>query len=1554
MANESSGEYSFSFRSPRTMRVIITAEDGTMQSLWLPEDGQGRYRFFSSADDMNLSLLYFERIGSTWYVFCPKDGYFKREQERTEGPLSLESGNYSKVYLNGHEYNMFYEQVQEQGNVFHPYLLNKAYTITIGRSNSSDIQYRFERVSRAHAELFYSGGRWNVRDSESKNKVYLNGRQVIESGLEAGDIICIMGLRILMGKDFISINDEHPLIHVSSAALRRIHNGENTPYAPAYGSSADTVIKREPRRKLNIETTPIEIDMPPYSLNDEGIPLLLRMGSPMVMGGKALMSGNIAMMLTSMLFPLLTTRYTEKERKEYEQRRTERYTEYLGQIRSAIQHRKLHEEYVLQSRHLSLESSLKLVDERKQLWTRTITDDLFLKIRIGQGRLPLNSEIEYQPRKFEMDPDPLMDKMYAVAEEPVYLEDVPICTCLAEECLIGIQLKRSARLRLVQTMLMQIAIHHSYEDVKIIILAAHEDMQQLEFASYLPHCWSDQMDFRFIAENKADAGRISEYLTARIDPYFSSQNNLQTILRENPFYVVFCLDKGLFDSVEPFKRVEHTESCKGISIIAAYDGFPLECTKLLRAADGDCILEDLQDPTVPDQKYIPDSLDYAKLRRSARQLSHLRLSGGQKSLFLLPKKLSFLEMYGVGRVEHLAPLKRWQENNPGKSLAAPVGVGADGELFYLDLHEKFQGPHGLVAGMTGSGKSEFIITYILSMAVNYSPEEVAFILIDYKGGGLAGAFEDRQKGIRLPHLVGTITNLDGASIQRSLMSINSELKRRQRLFNEAKNANNGGTVDIYTYQSLYRAKKLTAPLPHLFIISDEFAELKQQQPDFMEELISTARIGRSLGVHLILATQKPSGVVNDQIWSNSKFRVCLRVQDKSDSNEMLKRPEAAALKDVGRFYLQVGYNEFFALGQSAWCGADYEPSDEIQRSVDHSVSFLDMTGQSYLSLQPAHSRRKNAEKQIASVVRLLSELTNQTHLKTRQLWMDALSPQVELQQMKRSPEAEGVNSITATVGIVDDPENQQQFPLRINLQACRNLAVVGDSGSGKSTFLLTLLYDLICHYSPEYFQFAAVDFSGGALSPLKDAPHCMAYLTEDDEDSLARLLAMLTGIVEQRKASFKEMNVSSFDSFCQVRRIPLILLVIDNFALFAASKNNQFYNNFHTFMRDSISYGIKVVTTCSRLNEMSSRCRQEIQDRVALHLKDRYDYFDVLNVKTPYVPTDTGGRGMCVQDGRALEFQTAQFGTDLNGQERAVRYAKAIARITSARNDTPAERLPMMKSDESYRDFCAGIEAARIPLGYSGDIKKISIPLQQLYCMSLYFGNPRGIAPVMQNLLYAAKRDHMLVFFVKRAGESIADASFVVQNQEVEFIDCTAEKLDALLVRINSEVLERKQHRNKYCEQEGLPVQAVESMQKAAPYIRAHTVPLLIIFERYLDFCKAASDSCLKNFPVIYQMGKGYNFYFMGGFYPEDGNAVSTEMLAQSFVKRDDFLLLFGGQFSKQPLDPALPSEYRRSVKPIPEYNKLLMKYRGSYHKLVMPCGELILHGDGSDDDDII
>ena len=420
----------------------------------------------------------------------------------------------------------------------------------------------------------------------------------------------------------------------------------------------------------------------------------------------------------------------------------------------------------------------------------------------------------------------------------------------------------------------------------------------------------------------------------------------------------------------------------------------------------------------------------------------LRMPSGANKL---PKILSFLEMYNVGKVEQLNSLYRWKENNPTISLNAPVGIDENGELFKLNLHEKAHGPHGLIAGMTGSGKSEFIITYILSMAINYHPYEVSFVLIDYKGGGLAGAFENRELGIKLPHLAGTITNLDTVEMNRALASIQSELRRRQKLFNEARDKLGESTIDIYKYQRFFREGKVETPISHLFIISDEFAELKMQQPEFMKELISTARIGRSLGVHLILATQKPSGIVDDQIWSNSKFRVCLKVQDKTDSRDMIGNFDAASLVDVGRFYLQVGYNEYFALGQSAWTGAAYFPEEKRKKRVDTSLQFINNIGETIKSVNNEVMTVKPQGEEINNIIKYLISLSN--NIKVNKLWLNPIPALIYVDDLETKYNYKHEkNVINPVIGEFDDPNNQRQGLLTLNLSEAGNTIIYGGTG----------------------------------------------------------------------------------------------------------------------------------------------------------------------------------------------------------------------------------------------------------------------------------------------------------------------------------------------------------------------------------------------------------------------------------------------------------------------------------------------------------------------------
>lgn len=305
-------------------------------------------------------------------------------------------------------------------------------------------------------------------------------------------------------------------------------------------------------------------------------------------------------------------------------------------------------------------------------------------------------------------------------------------------------------------------------------------------------------------------------------------------------------------------------------------------------------------------------------------------------------------MYGVTSLKEFNVLERWKKNRTYDSMKSLIGIKSGGQYCYLDLHERYHGPHGLVAGTTGSGKSETLQTYMLSLALNFSPDDIGFFIIDYKGGGMGNLFSG------LPHILGQISNLSGNQVHRAMVSIKSENLRRQRVFNE------NGVNNINAYTRLYKNGEARQPVPHLFIIIDEFAELKREEPDFMRELISVAQVGRSLGVHLILATQKPSGTVDDNIWSNSKFKLCLRVQDRQDSMDMLHKPDAAYLTQAGRGYLQVGNDELYEQFQSGWSGAIYDGEGGSAKQVI--AQLLTSTGRAGLVGNYTKSKRKAAAK----------------------------------------------------------------------------------------------------------------------------------------------------------------------------------------------------------------------------------------------------------------------------------------------------------------------------------------------------------------------------------------------------------------------------------------------------------------------------------------------------------------------------------------------------------------------------------------------------------------
>ena len=1539
------------------IHAVLIEKDVGMSELWLPATIEGKYSF--SIADEQISII---ADDSRWKARITKGGYFfvgdatSRDGFVKKSEIILQNNSLNIAHIGNKNFSLYLEDDCDSSREFHPYYIEKNMDILIGREPVCDIWYTNRFVSREHAVLKYIGEKLIIADKNSKNGVYVNGKRVQSAELLLGDVVYIMGLCIIVGAGYITMNNADKC-RITTQRVIQLNRTNNLKYLMP--SNIDSgYYDRKPRKKYKLDKKIIEIDLPPAPLPKTKMPLVLRLGNTALMGGQALLTGNYFSAFSSMFFPALTQGFTEKDRKEYEAKRIERYREYLKSKEEEIASEIQFEETFFNDIFPGFHETLGFIKKQNRLWERRRIDDDFLTVRLGTGTIPMVAEKKYSIKKFEMEPDFLQQEMYEMAEKPSLLHNVPITVSLLDDWVLGIVGAENKTLQMVIQMISYIAITHAYDDVKMVVLASDSIKYELAFTKYLQHFWNNERTVRFFATNSSDVQVITKHFRDKeIIPSDKRNTSFRTEKKKNPAYLVFALDKNLFEQSEIFKELLQNEKYQGVSIIAAFENVPKECTKLIDFRS-DNLLVDLNNPEASDIALSVDNVDSDYLKSSMSGLSKINLLlDGEKS-YALPSMMTFLEMYGVGKVEHLNPISRWESNNPVKSLAVPIGVGTDGKLFTLDLHEKYQGPHGLVAGMTGSGKSEFIITYILSMAVNFSPDEVAFVLIDYKGGGLADAFVDPKRGIHLPHVVATITNLDGSAIQRSLISIQSELSRRQEMFKRAKSETGEGTMDIYDYQRLYRNKKVSEPMPHLFIISDEFAELKSQEPEFMDALISAARIGRSLGVHLILATQKPGGVVNDQIWSNTKFRACLKVQDRSDSMEMLKRPEAAELKQTGRFYLQVGYNEFFALGQSAWCGAGYVPQEKIIKEEDISAEFVDNAGQVILKAKEKKVKAKSESKQIVAIVKYLSDLAKREKISPRSLWCNPLPSNIEYKDLEKEYRSENEHRLVSLIGLVDDPVHQKQLPLFLDMMSFHHMALCGLAGSGKSTFFKTMLYSLVMNYEPEDVNFYILDLSGGVLSVFRNVPHCGAYLTKENESDFDRMLSMIDSIVEERKKLFADAEVYGFDDYLKVNKLPVVMVILDGWTnIHDFVKGQQYALYISKNMRDAANYGVRFIFSVNHMNEFSAKVSQEIDYRIALQAKDKFDYNDILNLRNVNVPPEISGRGVCDFDGRGLEYQVAVANNNLDAQQQTIVMKKELEERVAQLKDYKAARcLPVMDDQLEYANFCNSFEKDRIPLGFSmKTMKEIAIPLQQLYTMGLYFGNPLGVKPVIFNILSAFRRENAEVIIVRRSSGTIFDRCaeeelYSMFGNRCFVIDLSADNLTKLFDLIVADNIPnyRISPRNEYCELHGIPATDKGRTIKAAKYIRSKTTPLFVLFESFSDLVATDKGSI---YSELFSKVKGFNIYFAGCFYPGDEN-YSMHNIFRSF-NRDEFSMLFGGQFNKQWI-ASLDSDYRRMEKVNHNYNRFLMRYHNDTHRMVMPCGELLSANADPDEEEII
>ena len=1190
----------------------------------------------------------------------------------------------------------------DEHQTFFDYDLSTRMELTIGRSGPCEILYDNVNVGSPELKIYKQNNLWVLEDNGFEpTRVYVNNYRVRKTILNMGDVIFTNGLKIIWMDTFIRFNNFSGKVMTNLTQYQSYSDGteEINKYTPVKDTEKSVVLYNDnqvffhtPRLKEAIEEKEIFIERPPQIVEGDKMPAILSVGSTAVMGFSSLFTGMVTvsrvtsgkvalvdasaeivlcvtMVLGTMVLPIIISNYSKRLTNKREAHRKKTYRDYLDKVRNEVNEEIQKETKILFDNYFNQDQLKEFItNNSNKLWSREISDSDFLNVRLGIGNQKAAIKLSTNKLAYDIDKDVLNTEAQELSEQKWILEQVPITISLTKNNVLPfiISYDYTYKKQFIDFLLLQFISYYSGNDLKIVVFTTEDNSNQWKFLKYLPHCHNETRKFRFYSENEDEAKQLSNYLEKIYqsrwdfmnqkngdedgekfeDKQKSGENNLDEAYKNFDQYYLIITDNYVASKrLGIFQKILNHPYNAGFSMMMiepTMQNVPSKCDNIVQISNEACGIINKNINENDEQNSFKPDLLYDDIKNYANVIANIPLAI-ESTAGKLPKSFAFLEMYKVGKIEQLNILNRWAKNDPTNSIAAPIGVHEDGKIFELDLHEKASGPHGLIAGSTGSGKSEFIITFILSMAVNYHPYEVQFVLIDYKGGGLAGAFENKESGIKLPHLAGTITNLDVSEMNRTLVSINSELKRRQRMFNEARDSLNESTIDIYKYQKYYREGKVKEPMSHLFIISDEFAELKSQQPDFMEALVSTARIGRSLGVHLILATQKPAGVVDDQIWSNSRFKVCLKVATAEDSRELLRRPEAAEIKETGRFYLQVGFNESFELGQSAWAGAKYNPTDHIIKNIDDSIDLVNNVGEVINSINDIKEEsQENHGEQLTNIVQTLYNIAKREKIDCRSMWLPSLPATLYISNLlkKYNYKAEKYN-ICPLVGEYDDPEKQFQGQFSIDLSNGGNLLIYGLAGSGKENLIMTILYSIFLYHTSDEVNTYILDFGAEIIKNLKDMPQVGDVALIDDNDKIKSLIVMLEREQIRRKELFSEYGGSYNDYIKNSgKKLPTILVVLNGWDAFAESYSDYVDIIAH-ILRESSKYGIIFITSIVASNSMIGITQQYFTNKITLQMSDSFDYKYILDARDGLIPKKEYSRGLCVIDDCAYEFQGA-------------------------------------------------------------------------------------------------------------------------------------------------------------------------------------------------------------------------------------------------------------------------------------------------------------------------
>lgn len=1352
-------------------REVQLPVDAEIMKIGMGIDCDVRFYRESFFEDFELTL---KKNNNEWQISCSDNVYIDAGDVRKLVTKKLAHGESFKIKYQGSESELFnidfvFDFDNENKDYSRMIDVSSANLFTIGSNSNCNIVLNSEYVNNDLIEFKKTNNGMVVNIKSTKYGLYHNG-----SLAKNGEII--------KNTDFFSIANFS--FYYKNGVVRTSKdvkiNGLN--YSDDTKKNNYPKFNRNTRVKLVVNDEKIEILDPPAKPQKPKNNIVSRLLPSLVMivVGVAMVSVSPFMLVSSglgVVTAIISIIQSKKDFKTNSVDRVERYTTYIDKKKAEIESDRNAEQALLEEIYIDQKiETNNFAEFSPNLFDRTPNDEDFLTVRLGTGDVEAVKEISYKKQeKLELEDD-LQEIPEKLSNEYKMVKNAPIVCDLKNVSAIGVFGDVNNRFGLMKNIVVDICARQFHSDVKLFFVASNENKDKVHWLRMLPHVYNDVIGVRNIVCDDDSKNILFEYLYKELT--FRKENKNF----ENRF-IVFLYDEYGFKNHPISKFVD---DAKDLGVTFVFFGnnkadISKGCQFLVDLKDNrNATLIDTSDKS-KSHDFVYDAISDKQAIAIANMLApvyteEISLEG------TLTKNISLFKLLNIIAVDDIDLTRNWNTSQVFKSMAAPLGVSKSG-IVELDLHDKAHGPHGLVAGTTGSGKSEILQTYILSMATIFHPYEVGFVIIDFKGGGMVNQFKD------LPHLMGAITNIDGKEINRSLKSIKAELQKRQRYFAEA------DVNHIDKYIKKYKAGEVKEPLPHLILIVDEFAELKAEQPEFMKELISAARIGRSLGVHLILATQKPSGQVNEQIWSNSRFKLCLKVQDQQDSNEVLKSPLAAEIKEPGRAYLQVGNNEIFELFQSAYSGAPEKADNSNVK--EFKIFALNDSGRR----MPVYEQKKSKsgegnQTQLDAIVNYVhSYCENNSIAKLPDICLPSLATVIDFPEEEKLVKSE--NSIVAEIGVYDDPDNQYQGTYSVDLTN-QNVMIIGSAQTGKTNILQTMIRSIASKYTPQEVSIYIMDFASMVLKNFESLNHVGGVVTSSEDEKLKNLMKLLFTEIETRKEKLMSVGVSSFSAYKEAGRtdLPQIVVMIDNLT---ALKELYFEDDddLLRLCREGLTVGVTMVIANSQTAGIGYKYLSNFSAKIALFCNDSSEYGSLFEHCRETID-DIHGRCIVEIDKTHLDCQTFLAFEGEKEIDRVKEIRQFVSVINSRNPKSNAQIIPVIPDlltkdfvDSALSGFMTEKYSVVIGLDY-GTVSPVTLQLNSLGSPLTVTGREgmgrHNFFKYIISMLDRKHHDQTDVYVIDSINKRLADVSKTDNIKAYEFMP---EKAEDIIISIESELKSR-------------------------------------------------------------------------------------------------------------------------------------------------------------------